>query len=333
MLKLRFFNVGYGESVLITCTRADGAEPFTMLVDGGSAESAEFDGFPYRRRAYEQLKDLGISRLDVLVNTHIHEDHTCGLLPIAEHMDIGQFWCCELPASHTTWTELPKTLITRPSTEKFLAALNTHRRMLAIMRSRGVPVRMLSASDAPIPLCDGLTAHVPGPANRHVPPFIARLDALYRQAGDVPVAQTLLAALDADMNNHSVMLLLEYRGTRILLPGDTNAAGYAHIDPVRLAADVFKVGHHGQLDGADRALLSAIRPQLTMVCASSDRRYNSMHPEVLSLIADVCGSEALIALSDVPDLPPWTDGVPQHVATEITVGAHGQVAFEYVTER
>ncbi|CAN4001131.1 hypothetical protein ICNMLN_ICNMLN_06235, partial [Dysosmobacter welbionis] len=58
-----------------------------------------------------------------------------------------------------------------------------------------------------------------------------------------------LDQLDAAMNNYSLILLLEYRGTRILLPGDTNYMGYGGLDPASLRADLFKVGHHGQRDG------------------------------------------------------------------------------------
>ena len=38
-MKLRFLNVGYGESILLTAQRTDGST-FTMLIDGGSSNTA-----------------------------------------------------------------------------------------------------------------------------------------------------------------------------------------------------------------------------------------------------------------------------------------------------
>jgi hypothetical protein len=49
-MKLQFINVGYGESVLLTANRPDGSA-FTMLIDGGSGEDAEYAGHPARVRA------------------------------------------------------------------------------------------------------------------------------------------------------------------------------------------------------------------------------------------------------------------------------------------
>lgn len=94
-----------------------------------------------------------------------------------------------------------------------------------------------------------------------------------------------LAKLDAQMNRHSLMLRLEYQGRKILLPGDTNCAGYSGISPDALRADIFKVGHHGQRDGADAALLERIRPEWVICCASSDRRYQSADPELMKELA------------------------------------------------
>src|SRR5699024_10729020 len=95
-----------------------------------------------------------------------------------------------------------------------------------------------------------------------------------------------LDQLDAAMNNYSLILLLEYRGTRILLPGDTNRMGYGELDPAALRADLFKVGHHGQRDGISAEQIQAIAPRAVVCCASSDRRYNSAEPGILQMMAD-----------------------------------------------
>lgn len=102
------------------------------------------------------------------------------------------------------------------------------------------------------------------------------------------------------MNNYSLILLLEYRGTRILLPGDTNYMGYGGLDPASLRADLFKVGHHGQRDGISAEQIQAIAPRAVVCCASSDRRYNSADPAILQMMAD---SGARLYFSDCPPGP------------------------------
>ena len=122
-----------------------------------------------------------------------------------------------------------------------------------------------------------------------------------------------------------VILLLDFRGTRLLLPGDTNLTGYDGIAPGDLRADLFKVGHHGQKDGADTALAEAIRPAAVVCCASSDRRYSSACPDTLKLLAD-CGAK--LYFSDCPPGPGMS--VPPHQALAFTVGSAGALEARYV---
>lgn len=93
-LSVTFVNVGYGEAILLECpdtSRPGGA--FTALIDGGSAEATEFsDRSSGRIRIEEYLARRGISRLDLAVSTHIHEDHICGLLRAAQIAPPDVLW-------------------------------------------------------------------------------------------------------------------------------------------------------------------------------------------------------------------------------------------------
>ncbi len=326
-MKLRFLNVGYGESILLTAQQSDGSA-FTMLIDGGSGEDAEYAGFPARIRAADALKELGLSRLDVVLNTHIHEDHTCGLARVVSEFEIGEYWCCALPEGHEAWPELPSAIVTLPRSDKSLRALNEHRRMLQRFRSSGTPVRQLrQGTELTLPV-EGLSISVLGPSGDEATEMLERIERLYAEQ-ELEAKKELLLDVDKNMNNHSVMLMLDCRGTKVLLPGDTNCAGYDHLPPQALRADVFKVGHHGQRDGADEALVQAVSPRVLVVCASSDRRYESMHPEILSLF-QAHDPNTVYLLSDTPNLPPWTDGVPAHKALELSLGENGSIQTAYI---
>lgn len=72
-----------------------------------------------------------------------------------------------------------------------------------------------------------------------------------------------------------------------------------------LRAETFKVGHHGQANALDEELLGAVAPKYAIISASSDRRYESAAPGVLSML-HAYGTKTYF--TDVPDVPPYTDG-------------------------
>lgn len=67
--------------------------------------------------------------------------------------------------------------------------------------------------------------------------------------------RSLLDRVDHTVNNSSIVLRFDYRGFRILLPGNTNSLGYEHLPAELLQADLFKVGHHRQKDAITAKLL------------------------------------------------------------------------------
>lgn len=323
-MKLTFVNVGYGEAILLECPDSACENGiFAMLIDGGGARADEFaDASSGRLPLAEYLRTEGPGHIDLMVSTHIHEDHICGLLPVVEQRMPSALW--QILSADTTARMRPldhkraRTL----SQENFMQALNTHGKLCAALSADGRTIRTLRAGDAGR-LCEGLTYQVLAPSAVQAAELEQDLRQLYSEEGEA-FFETL-DALDRRMNNSSLMLLLDYQGTRLLLPGDTNVRGYEGIDPTELRADLFKVGHHGQKDGADRTLLDAVRPGAVVCCASSDRRYNSAHPDVLELLRR---NGAELWFSDCPKLPGLD--LPPHRAVTFAVGANGALSAEYI---
>lgn len=85
-LILRFLYVGQADCTLISLPTGE-----TLLVDGGN------DGDGDNIAGY--IEDLGIERLDYVVNTHPHEDHLGGLDKILNRIDTGHIYTPDLPSS------------------------------------------------------------------------------------------------------------------------------------------------------------------------------------------------------------------------------------------
>lgn len=323
-MKLTFVNVGYGEAILLECP--DPARPggtFTMVIDGGSGEAEEYlDRSTGRVPMAEYLSAQGLDHIDVMVSSHIHEDHLCGLVPLLDKWPPRELWQT-LPAElHRSLQPFPSLPEAGVSQQKFLCSINDYRVLCGRVEACGGVLRTLSAPWETRP-CPGLTVRCLGPS-RSKASELAEAYAGLNQETDPEFFRRRLTALDAAMNNYSAILLLEYQGSRILLPGDTNRFGYGGIRSKDLSAHLFKVGHHGQKDGADAALITAIHPKAVVCCASSDRRYHSAHPELLQMLSD---SGAALYFSDCPKLPGLD--LPPHRALTFTIGAEGQFTAEY----
>lgn len=335
-LKLTFINVGYGEATLIQLfseqpSPALPAMPFTVLIDGGSGEDAEYAPGNGRTRCADYLREHNIKKLDLLINTHIHEDHTSGLVQVVNEIPVSAYWGCVL---HDARTPLLKSeLASSVSTEKFLRALNDSRFIQAKLRAANVPLFAPRRQERAVALAAGLTATLLGPTTARAAAFEENLLALYAP-GALVEKQSLLRTLDAGMNNASIVFHLNYQNRRILLPGDTNHEGYAGLTKSDLAADVFKLGHHGQLDSLSEELLRAIDPRIAVISAASDRRYESIHPAVLASMQAYAlerNTPLTVLYTDVPDLPPYTNGIAPHRAAVVEVAEDGTLSYSYET--
>lgn len=325
-LTVTFVNVGYGEAILLECpdpTRPNSV--FTALIDGGSAEASEFaDRASGRLPIEEYLEKRNIRRLDLAVSTHIHEDHICGLLRAARLAPPAVLWQILPVDFYRSLQALDSSIARTPSESKFLRALNDYRELCTLVESSGGVIAAPEVGET-LALCPDLTAHILAPCTKKRSALAKEMKVLYNSANVFEDFLLKLDALDARMNNYSLILSLDYRGTRLLLPGDTNLTGYDGIAPADLRADLFKVGHHGQKDGIDRPLADIIRPAAVVCCASSDRRYNSAHPDTMRLLAD---RGTKLYFSDCPPVPGQV--IPPHQALEFSIGSDGAVDARYI---
>lgn len=318
-LELAFVNVGYGEAMLLK------VGTFIMLIDGGSADPEEYaHSATGRIPLIEWLQKEKVDHIDLMLNTHIHEDHTSGMLPAALAYTPA-FFVSALPDTfYRSMTELDPKSAPRKTAAKFLQAIDDYQRIAAVLERKGTRIVQATAGMEWNP-APGLKIRVLAPSKEKAARLVQDLLAI--QAAKTPGERNQAWDLaDAAMNNLSIMLMIEYAGRKLLLPGDANAKGYEDLAGEDLSADLFKVGHHGQIDGISRELFERIHPAMVVCCASSDRRYESAAPGLLSMMY---GEGAALFFSDCPPTAGCAPAVPPHHTLVFTISPDGKIRQDY----
>lgn len=95
----------------------------------------------------------------------------------------------------------------------------------------------------------------------------------------------LFTGTRSDTNANSVVLLLDYNSTEILLTGDAEAVteDYLMLSPVDV--DILKVAHHGSRYSSSWRFLSAFSPEVGVISAGCGNPYGHPHNETLDRLA------------------------------------------------
>jgi competence protein ComEC len=323
VLSITFINVGYGESILIELA-ADESKS-VILIDGGSAEDEEYSGSSGRIRTTDYLAKKNIGVLDLAVITHAHEDHICGL---EQFLNAGGriqklITVRMLPQNAR---ELCAGENTSPSTRKFIEAMNSYVRLLAALRKQGVPVTEVDSATGIIPLASGLDARVIAPSFEQAQKLFKRYSDLYNSFQS-PSFMEEADALSAELNDFSLALMLSYQGKKLFFPGDAVPETLMGDDNFQdmlasgaLGTHILKLAHHGQVDGVTEEFIKATSPEIIITCSSSDRRYNSAHPDVYKRIETWLQRKPVYLFTDNINIEAKTLCRVPHSAAIITIG-------------
>ena len=88
-----------------------------------------------------------------------------------------------------------------------------------------------------------------------------------------------------DLNENSLVLLVEYRDFTAVLAGDAGLPAEAHLSGHVGRADLLKVGHHGSRGATGEAWLRELRPAAAVISVGDGNRYGHPSPEALGRLA------------------------------------------------
>lgn len=117
-------------------------------------------------------------------------------------------------------------------------------------------------------------------------------------------------------NNHSIVLLVTYEETKLLLTGDAEKEALTAMLTAygtQIDADVLKVGHHGSHTSTTQELLSAVTPDLGIITCGTDNDYGHPHTETLDLLTQ--NNVLTLRTDQNGDIAVYMDGTSVSYAT------------------
>lgn len=261
MLKIVFFNVGHGDSIAIKFPD----DSWGIIDCQKNSEEEEPNVLKY-------LKKNGVESLRFVCITHPHDDHTRGVHKVIEHYGdkIGQY----ITYGPRTGAKLEENC--NSDLYKFLKSL-----MECIKNKRSQKVciaqeELIKAARRGnfVKVDETLEIQLLNPTE----------DNIFGLKGCVSMP---------DYNEFSVVMLINYKNTRILFSGDLPLSKWNEILPLINDADIdlniYKVSHHGSKKSNDKKVIAALsqkaKNNYAIISSDGGCRYSNLpDPQVIETL-------------------------------------------------
>ncbi len=106
---------------------------------------------------------------------------------------------------------------------------------------------------------------------------------------DGDLTLTVLSPIEdeySNLNNYSVVVLLQYKNKRFLFTGDAEAEVEKALEG-DISCDVLKVGHHGSSSSSTTSFLQKTLPDFAIISCGKDNIYGHPHKETIDKLKNV----------------------------------------------
>ncbi len=289
MFQIDFINVGSGDAALVR------VNDYAALVDCGNVSLGECRPGSQRIMAADFLREEGVTRLDLVVLTHLHRDHIGGFQAVLEAVRVDEIWTNYLPAP-ALWGCLAEVPEGAPKKARGLCkSLALYLPALRMAQEQGAGFREVTRPAKGVPLTEGLTADIgclPEPYYRRQSRV---LDEALRGRPD----PAEMDAVGAALNEASIRLRLNFHGQAILLPGDAYGASWQE-EAARCT--VFKAPHHGSGKSLNRELAQRLSPETAVISCGAYRGDGRPDPAVVGWLSEFSGEVRCTDACEVPGM-------------------------------
>lgn len=271
-MELYFLSVGYGEAMVVL------DKGHCLLIDGGPGIGDAAYEQPGTIPAVTFLKEKQVERIDLMICTHVHNDHVSGLLAVAQQFPVDTFWCnclhADSPAAavRTAQPVCGQDL----SMRLFAEGLHHWEALLNCLHEQGTVMLERTATDTFEPLWEGLDIRLFGMDKDKMETRRQQFAAFCTQT-DPDRQLEQMRSFDSTENQCSLACCLQTSdGWRAMLTGDL-CSGWDDrcAKPDFPRAQVLKLTHHGQKDGMPQSLVDACDPEIFVMCADAARTFTS----------------------------------------------------------
>lgn len=301
MLRLDFINVGSGDATLIR------VNDYAALIDCGNVSIGEKPPESQRIMAADFLRQEGITRLNLVVLTHLHRDHIGGFGAVLDAVQVDEVWTNYL-SDPSDWEKRITVPEDFPKKARGLSkSLALYFPALARARETGTLLREVTRPAMGITLTDGLTVDIG--CLPHV--YYRRQKRVLHDALNNRPDPEELYEVGARLNEASLRLRLTYHAQTVMLAAD--AYGDSWRDDA-LPCTVLKVPHHGSEKALDEALARRLCPKYAVISCGAYRQDQRPHPAVVGWLLQSAGQVFCTDACEVEGLTP-----ENHPAVTITL--------------
>lgn len=291
MLRLDFINVGSGDAALIR------VNDYAALVDCGNVSVGEKRPGSERIMAADFLREEGVTRLDLVVLTHLHRDHIGGFGAVLEAVRVDEVWTNFLP-DPMYWDKRIEAREDWPKKAKGLAkSLAVYLPALARAHACGTRLREVTRPAMGVTLADDLMVDIGCLPHAY---YHRQKRVLCAALAGRPDPEDLYE-VGAALNETSLRLRLRYHAQTVILAAD--AYGDSWRDDA-MPCTVLKVPHHASVKSIDRPMAHRLCPKKAVISCGAYRGDERPHPDVVAWLREASGEVLCTDACETPGLTP-----------------------------